>query len=196
MWADQFNSARMQERAEFLQEIAIDLLDKVFQDDTIILRLPRIHLVAKGYFILNACYKNWRIEEGHYTQDPKIAAIQCMSIATFEPFRPVNPTDAKTVAEAKSNEIYSLACEIYSLACAAAILEIQIDGNVKHDFYLRLLDVLSSCRSETLEPYLVDVGLQINRPLKGYVGDVHANDKFGLDSLITIFELFCHHFKY
>lgn len=189
MWADQFDSARMQEREEFLQEIAIELMNTVFQDDTIILRLPRIKLVAKGYFILNACYKNWRIEEGHYTQEPKIAAIQCMSIATFEPFRPVNPTDVKTVAEARSNEIYAL-------ACAAAILEIQIDGNVKHDFYLRLLDVLSSCRSETLESYVVDVGLQINRPLIGYVGDVHANDKFGLDSLITIFELFCHHFKH
>jgi hypothetical protein len=186
--ADQFDSAKIKERAAFLQEIAVELLKTVFSDGTIILRLPRIKLVAKGYFILNACYKNWRIEEGHYTEEPKIAALQCMSIATFEPFRPVNTTNAQTVAEARSNEIYAI-------ACAAAILEIQIDAHVKREFYLRLLDVLSSCRSETLEPYVVDVDLQINRPLKGYVGAVHDNDKFGLDSLITIFELFGHHFK-
>jgi hypothetical protein len=111
-----------------------------------------------------------------------------MSIATFEPFRPINTTNVQTVAEARSNEIYAV-------ACAAAILEIQIDAHVKRDFYLRLLDVLSSCRSETLEPYVVDVDLQIDRPINGYVGDVHDNDKFRLDSLITIFELFWHHFK-
>lgn len=120
--AGQFDIARMQERAEFLQEIAIDLLDTVFSDGTIVLRRPRIQLATKGYFILNTCYKKWRIEEGHYTQEPKIAALQCMSIATFEPFRVANPTDVRTIAEARSNEIYSL-------ACAAAILEIQIDGS-------------------------------------------------------------------
>jgi len=47
-----------------------------------------------------------------------------MAITTLEPFRPVNPSEAKTVAEAKSNEIYAL-------ACAAAIFEIQIDVVVK-----------------------------------------------------------------
>jgi hypothetical protein len=129
-------------------------------------------LLQKGYFILNACYKSWRIEEGHYTQEPKIAALQCMAIKTFEPFRPVNPTDVRTVAEARSNEIYAL-------ACAAAILEIKIDAHVKSDFYLRLLDVLSCCISETLEPYVVDVDLHINRRLEDYIRDVHNNDKFG-----------------
>jgi hypothetical protein len=103
---------------------------------------------------------------------------------TFEPFRPLTPDNVVTVAEAKCNEIYAL-------NCAAAILGVPIDPgvSVKRDFWLRLLDVLSEARCQTLEPLRVDINLQINRAAEDYYRTVHDIDKPAINSLISIFEL-------
>jgi hypothetical protein len=94
------------------------------------------------------------------------------------------PTDARTTAEAKANEIYALAC-----ACATLGITFDLDNQNKLDFWLRFLDIISECRSETLEPYLVDINLEGRRPLGSYELILHDKDKSAINHLVTIFEL-------
>lgn len=179
------DARRLKERTDFFLKIAEELFETgVFPNDLIVLRGKRIPLLATGYFILNDCYKAWRIEKGHFTQEPKIAALTSLAIMTFEPFRPVKPEAVASVAEAKCNEIFAL-------NCAAAILgfPIEPDTNVKIDFWYRLLDVVTASRCQTLEPFRVDMNYQIRNELSSYVRPVHDDDKPGINSLITIFEL-------
>lgn len=179
------DAARRLERIEFFKTIAGDLFESgVFSKDRIVLRAQRIPLLTTGYFILNDCYKAWRIERGHYTQEPKIAALKCLAIMTFEPFRPLHLDDTRTVAEAKCNEIFAL-------NSAAAVLGFPIDpgSSVKTDFWYRLLDVLTAARCQTLEALRVDTNYSIENPLESYVRPVHEDDKPFINSLIAIFEL-------
>jgi hypothetical protein len=173
------------ERSNLLREIAQLMLDSgVLPPDRIILRQGRIPLLTRGYFLLNRAYKDWRIPDGHFTERPKIAAIQCMAIARFEPFTPVFPNNAVNIAEYRCNEIF--ACSY-----AMGILGKSFVPNTpeKIDFWLRLLDVISEATVETLEPYIVDVNHEIKRPLAEYTMPIHPADKLVLNSLISIFEL-------
>jgi hypothetical protein len=179
------------ERVQFFQAIAKEAVESgIFPTDKILLRMKRIPILVEGYFILNNCYKTWRIQDGHFTEVPKIAALQSLAIMTFEPFRPLYPDNVTTVAEAKCNEMYAL-------NCAAAILGVTIEPqvSVKRDFWLRLLDVLSEARCQTLEPYRVDLNLEINRPRSDYYRTILDIDKPMINSLISIFELLSDKFK-
>ena len=173
---------RITERAPALAEIAEELLRSgVLPADRVLYFPARIPLMARAYFILNECYRQWRIMPGHWTEFPKIAAIQCMAIMTVPPFRPIDPRDVQSIPEARCNEIFAL-------ACGTAAIKTKIDSE-KSNFYLRMLDVIAPCRSETLEPFVVDVEFKIQRPFTDYVRGVHEKDEFPLNSLITIFEL-------
>lgn len=141
-------------------------------------------LLANAYFLLNQAYKAWRIEDDHNTERPKIASLLCLAIATFPPFRPIVATDVRTTAEARANEIFAVAC-----ACATLGVTFDLDDQHKVDFWLRLLDILSEYRSETLEPYLVDVNLEARRPLGSYELALHERDKSAINQLVTIFEV-------
>ena len=176
---------KISERAEFFRDVADALFEDGVFDDRVVLRGARIPVAVQGYFLLNDAYKDWRIEDGHRTEDPKIAALQCVAIATFQPLRPIDPTDARTTAEARCNELFAL-------AVAAATLGIDIDASPEN-FHLRLLDVLSACRSETLEAYRVDRAAEIIRPLDKYRLTIHDSDKLAINALITIFELMSGH---
>ena len=153
----------------------------VLPHDDVFLRRSRIPLFTKAYFILNKSYKAWRINDGHNTQAPKVAALQCLAIATLQPFRPLDWKDAKTTEEARCNEIYAL-------VCASAALNKHIIKN-KSNFYLRLLDVLSEAKSSTLESFILDVEMGIDKPVEDYDIPFHDEDKPITNSLITIFEL-------
>ena len=173
------------ERAELLSDIATGLLnDGILPDDRVVLRGARIPYLARGYFLLNKAYKQWRISDGHYTENPKIAALQAATIIRFQPFRPLYPTQAATITEARCNEIFALA---YGLG----ILERDFhpDTPQKADFWLRLLDIISEADIETLEPYVVDINMRCERPLEEYTLAVHKDDKLVINSLISIFEL-------
>jgi hypothetical protein len=179
------------ERISFFQQIADEAISSgVFPGDKVILRGKRIPLLSDAYFILNRCYKNWRIQRGHWTEVPKIAALQSLAIMTFEPFRPLTPYNVTTVAEARCNEMYAL-------NCAAAILGVPIepDVSVKRDFWLRLLDVLSEARCQTLELFRTDINYDIKRPRSDYYRTVLDVDKPTINSLICIFELLDDKFK-
>ncbi len=135
------------ERAQLLTDIANGLLtDGVLPNDRVLLRQARIPYLARGYFLLNKAYKQWRISDGHYTELPKIAALQAAAIVRFQPFRPFYMGQAQSTAEARCNEIF--ACTY-----ALAILEQTFlpDTPEKRDFWLRLLDILSEADIETLE---------------------------------------------
>jgi hypothetical protein len=174
--------ARIVERAAFFHAVANGLIkDGVLPEDRLILRGGRLDMLARGYFLLNEAYKAWRIAPGHFTEEPKIAALQSMAIMTFVPFTPVDPTGARTLEEARPNEIYAL-------ACAAAVMGTEIDGR-RPDFYLRLLDVISATRCHSLEPYVVDLNMQINRDLGDYRLVILSADHLPINSLITIFEM-------
>lgn len=173
---------RINKRAPALLKIAEALVtDSALPEANIMLWPARIPLVARAYFILNETYKNWRIEDGHRTEEPKIAALQSMAIMSIPPFRPRDPTNVTTIAAARCNEIYAL-------AAASSVIRTDIDRGT-NNFYLRLLDVLSDARSETLEPFVVDIGLGIDQDFAHYVRTVHPSDKPMINSLITIFEL-------
>ena len=181
------DARRVKERADFLSEIAQGLVKpSILSGDLIVLRLGRVPVLARAYFILNECYKAWRIEEKHFTEYPKIAALTCMAIMKILPFRPMHPGSVKTVGEARCNEIFAL-------NCAAAILGIPIDpdNDIKKDFWLRLMDVLNHTDCRTLDRFVFDVNNGKERELKDYVQNLHDQDKLPLNSLITIFEVLC-----
>jgi hypothetical protein len=180
-----FSESHISERIALLTDIAHSLIESgVIPDKTVVLREGRITQLVRGYFLLNAAYKDWRISEGHHTEKPKIAALQATVISSFQPFKPLNPADTRTIAEARCNEIYAM-------AFALSILEVdfQPDTVEKKDFLLRLLEIISHSEIQTLEPFVQDVNLQIQKPLESYTLSILPIDKLPINSLISIFEL-------
>jgi hypothetical protein len=152
------------------------------------LREHRFKHICEGYFLLNRAYKDWRIQDGHFTELPKIAALQCLTISRYQPFFPLKtPVDEKDIRQAKPNEMF--AC---SYALGILEVDFQPDTPEKKDFWLRLLDVISNVSIQTLETYTTDKNLRINQPLEHYerqIKSIHPDDKPGISSLICIFEL-------
>jgi hypothetical protein len=76
--------------------------------DRVTLAEHRIPLIADAYFLLNRAYKDWRISDGHFTERPKIAALQAIVIARLQPFFPSEyPVDEADIGIVKCNEIYA-----------------------------------------------------------------------------------------
>ena len=177
------------ERTKLLLEHARELLNSgAVPSRHVELAEHRIQLTSESYFLLNRAYKGWRMPDGHFTELPKIAALQCVTISRLQPFFPLQiPVDEANVGIIKCNEIF--ACSY-----ALGILERDFHPNTpeKIDFWLRLLDVISGTTAETIEPYIVDKKLEINKPLEQYnhtITSVLEQDKLGINSLISIFEL-------
>jgi hypothetical protein len=176
------------ERTDLLLEHARELLNSdVIPKDRVDLAEHRIPLIADGYFLLNQAYKEWRMPGGHFTELPKIAALQSIVIARLQPFFPIKyPVDEADIGVIKCNEIFAFS---YGMG----ILERSFTANTheKIDFWLRVLDVVTSSSCETIEPYIVDRKLQIRRPLGEYasINSVLERDRPVLNSLICIFEL-------
>lgn len=180
-----FSESAISERVILLTDIAKSLLENgVIPEDTVVLRQGRILPLVRGYFLLNAAYKDWRINDGHHTEKPKIAALQATVISSFQPFKPINPADTQTIAQARCNEIYAM-------AYALSILEVDFnpDSVAKQDFWLRLLEIISRSEIQTLEPFIQDVNFQIQKPLESYTLSVLPIDKLPINALISIFEL-------
>lgn len=156
--------------------------------DVVDMREGRFKNISEGYFLLNNAYKGWRIPDGHRTELPKIAALQCVTISRYQPFFPlVHPVDELDLVAAKPNEVFAA---LYALG----ILEINFkpDTLEKQDFWLRLLDVISSTFSQTLEPYQQDKSFKIDQPFEYYldlIKSIHQEDKPAISALICIFEL-------
>ena len=152
------------------------------------MRGGRFPYISEGYFLLNRAYKDWRMPDGHFTERPKIAALQCVTISRYQPFFPlIVPVDEANIGVIKCNEIFAL-------SYALGILEISFkpDSNEKVDFWLRLLDVISAASCQTLEAYSVDRSFGIERPLEEYdhlITNIHPDDKPIINALISIFEL-------
>lgn len=173
------------ERASVLLETARGLLlTGTLPDARLILREGRIPLLTRGYFLLNKAYKDWRIPDGQSNEPTRIAALQAMTIARFQPFIPVDPQAARDLAELRCNEIFALAYALGMLNCSMIV-----DGVRHEDFWLRVLDIIAAARVETLTPYIDDLNANIARPLADYALVVHPDDKPVINSLISIFEL-------
>jgi hypothetical protein len=176
---------REAQREEFLIGIARDLQSSgILPEARLALREGRVRLATRSYFVLNEAYHRWRIEEGHYTQPPKIAALQSLCIMRIEPFRLIEPGNALTTAEARPNEIYAV-------AVASAILGIPINkqGQEKTDQWLRILDLWSSYTCESIESIIQDAEYQISRNRTDYRINILDVDMPRINSLVTIFEL-------
>jgi len=173
-------------RAKLLDDIAQELIAKgILQTDRIVYRGGRVPLAANAYFILNLAYKALRLPGGHNTEIPKIAALQCVAIATFQPFRPLHKTNVRDVYEYRSSEIFAL-------TYAFGILEIDFKPNTpeKKDLWLRLLDIIAAASSETLQAYVTDIEYKLVTSLEDYNHRVLLEaDKLPINSLISIFEL-------
>ena len=174
------------ERAALLRDIARELLDSgTLRTDRVVLREPRIRLLTQGYFLLNKAYKNWRLPPGHSNEKIKIAALQAVTIARFQPFLPLDPTNAKSLGEARCNEILALVYGLGMLEC-----KLMLDSPAKTDLWLRVLDVIATAGTlETLDPFIADINQRTLRPLEEYAFTVHPNDELVINSLISIFEL-------
>ena len=172
-------------RATLLRDVARELLESgTLPPHRIILRKPRIRLLTEGYFLLNKAYKDWRIPEGHSNEKIRIAALQALTITQFQPFVPVDPSDARDLAEARCNEIFALVC-----ALAMMDVRIQLGATEKIDLWLRVLDILADATVETLEPFIADINRGAKRPLEDYTLAIHRQDRLVINSLISIFEL-------
>lgn len=179
----------IQERAHLLLNHAKELLNSgALPGDLVDIREHRFPAISEGYFLLNRAYKDWRMPDGHFTERPKIAALQAVVISRYQPFFPKQvPIDEANVAVIKCNEIFAL-------SYALGILEIAFTPNTdqKVDFWLRLLDVITDANIQTIEAFTVDRSLGIIRPLTDYdrsVRQIHPNDKPTISALISIFEL-------
>lgn len=173
------------ERASLLREVARDLIDSgTLPADRIVLREPRIRLLTQAYFLLNKAFKDWRVPPGHSNEKIKIAALQALTIARFQPFMPVEPAHTRDVAEARCNEIYALVYGLGMLGCKLAL-----DGPAKVDFWLRVLDIIAAAKVETLDPFIADIDQRKQRPLEDYALTLHPHDRLAINSLISIFEL-------
>lgn len=173
------------ERYDFLMEIANDLQDAdVLPRSAIVLRGARLKLATHSYFVLNDAYHRWRIEDGHYTQPPKIVALQCLCVLRMQPFLPLDFRDVHSVAEARANEIFCLA-----YACAVLgvdMNELSVDSK---DRWLRILDILNRSNCETIELVVETANQRIIRKRNEYHLAIIDSDKAYIDALITIFEL-------
>lgn len=180
------NSDDIDARVAAFTQIAEDhVMLGIIPNAEIVLRLVRVRLAVKGYFILNRAYKRWKINASHLTQEEKIAALMCMSIATFKPFRPVDPNKVSSIGAAKANEIYSL-------ACASSIIGARLKFNFfsSSNMMFRIMDIMTASHSETLEPFIVDAELGIEKQISDYdTISIKDGDKMPLNALITIFEL-------
>jgi hypothetical protein len=175
----------IQERIGILREIAQALLvSGTLPADRLMLRDGRIPLLAQGYFLLNKAYKDWRIPAGQSNERVRIAALQAMTIARFQPFMPLAPNDARDPAEARCNEIFALTYALGMLKC-----NLRVTGLDHGDFWLRVLDIIAAARVETLDPFIADIDRKVTRPLADYALVIHPHDKPMINSLISIFEL-------
>ncbi len=174
------------ERANLLRDVARELLDSgALPADRIALREPRIRLLTHGYFLLNKAYKDWRLPAGHSNEKIKIAALQAVAIARFQPFLPLDPANARSLAEARCNEIFALVYGLGMLEC-----KLMLDSPAKVDLWLRVLDIIAAAATvETLDPFIADINRQTQRPLEDYAPTLHPHDKLVIISLISIFEL-------
>lgn len=181
------DARRFDERRDFLTRIGEELLKpSVYRGELIVFRIGRMKALTEAYFILNESYKAWRIVPGHNTEESKIAALTCAAIMKIVPFRPQTLIMAKTVGEYKCNEIYAL-------NCAAAIVGVSLglDQDLKPDFWLRLLDILSDVKCHTLDGFVADINAGRQEPLESYVAEIDRRDHLEINTLITIFELLC-----
>lgn len=172
-------------RAALLRDVARELMDSgTLPAQRVVLREARIRPLTEGYFLLNKAYKDWRLPEGHSNETIRIAALQSMAIIRFQPFVPVDPTDARDLTEARCNEIFAL---VYALGTMNA--RVDLGAPEKTDFWLRILDILADATVETLEPFVADINREVKRPLGEYTLAIHRQDKLVINSLISIFEL-------
>jgi hypothetical protein len=175
----------IEERARLLIDVAHSLIESgPLAVDGLILRESHVRAAARAYFLLNRAYKDWRLPDGHFTEKPKIAALQCIAIARIQPLLPPQPDNVTSVAQYRCNEIFALT---YALGILEQELSLDCAGKI--DLWLRILDIIAGSSAETIEPYLVDVHYQIIRPLEEYKLEILPQDKIGINSLITIFEL-------
>ncbi|MFT3673611.1 hypothetical protein [Aestuariivirga sp.] len=179
--ADFPSDEEIRARENLLREIADELISTgVISDKGVIFRSNLLKSVAESYFLLNDAYKRWRIVDGHRTHPAKAAALTCLVIARLQPFLPRDPNNARTLQQARANEIYAL-------ACAGVFLGTDLKGH-RIDVYLRLTDVLAAYSCETIEPYIVDRSVDNNRELSTYELKILEQDKLPINTLITIFE--------
>lgn len=187
MEAESEFARRLSERTEFLSKIAQDLVrPSIFQGDLIVLRLGRIPILGKAYFILNECYKRRFIKPGHNTEFPKVAALTSVAIMTVFPFRPMYKENVKSIGELRCNELYAL-------NCISAILGVSVkpDKKLPQKFWIRLLAILSVIDCHTLRSYITDVNNRREKEPQTYFRNMLEVDDSMIQNIIALCELLC-----
>jgi hypothetical protein len=102
--------------------------------------------LAHLYFLLSDCYKDWRVEEGHYTNDYKKAGLTIVAIMTMRPIRHPSTTGQDDLRPYYANQVFAI-------CCATAILNKPISSMPAEDrdqFYA----YLDGLHFQTAEPFL------------------------------------------
>lgn len=174
---------RVAKRAPRLARIASDLIESGrFPSDKIEYRSDRVPYAVCGYFLLNGAFRDARIEDDHWTEKAKIAALTAVAFMTIPIFRPFKPEIATSRAEIWCNQLYALEMASFTLG-------VVVSEAIGRNAYERLLDVLGECDCQTLAPYTNDLDNKRDRDLADYRLTIHPGDWLKINSLITIFEL-------
>lgn len=133
--------------------------------------------------------------QSHLTEDAKICGLITMAIATFPPFVPSH-TNVNALTETQK-----LANPMFTVACCQALssCDLKFDDHMYKNLWQRLFDMMLESNSVTLEGYLVDLKNDIIKNIVEYseeYDEPNINDKFKMDSLISIFELLIKIAKY
>jgi hypothetical protein len=174
---------RVEKRLPGLARLASDLASRgELPPDKIEYRGDRLPYAVCGYFLLNGAFRASRIEEGHWTEKAKIAALTAIAVVTIPVFRPLYGSAATSRAEVWCNQVFAL-------EAASLTLSVPISEEISPSAHERLLDMLTDCECRTLGPYTDDLDNKRDRDLSEYRLTVDKADWLKVNSLITIFEL-------
>jgi hypothetical protein len=191
-------TSRAEERYREVWDFAQDVLTsgtlgppdslEVYLNDEVLLA------ATKAYFLVSDAYKAERLENGHTTEPPKLAAISALVFADFKPLRIID------VSQPIRNPLTIHANALLSLYWAGQVfnqpLMSQISQRLTADWRPRYYRVLKSVQLASLSAYKLDISRGIVAPyydmLLDQDGDNHASrlsDMPLIESMVLLFEL-------
>lgn len=189
---------RRQDRFDLLCEVIPEFLSsgvlgsaedrEVFFDDV------ALHAAVDAYFLISEAYKAERLQPGHLTEPPKIAAISALVFADFKPVRVKDP--AKPLQHPHSINANAL----LSLYWAAMVFDQKLSplfqSNFGADSLARYCRILRSIELTSIAAFKADIARGEVQPaydvLLDHDGTGHASplsDLPRIDTMILIFEL-------
>jgi hypothetical protein len=137
--------------------------------------------LAEAYFLLSEAFKPVRIQEGHKTTKPKIAALTCAAVAMVNPFHFDNP-DFENLVIRYANPILAM-----HLAC----------GIIDHPFHKRSFDERRRIYSQILgmgftclDEFIADRKAGTPKDLAEYKIALNRGEMREIENLVNLFTVY------